>query len=298
MNNVEITGFSGFIGQSLIPYLKEREVLIYKLSLRDTSCLISLNSDAVVHLAGKAHDLRNVSKPDEYYQVNYGITKQLYNAFLKSDANKFIFISSVKAAADIVSQVLYEDLLPDPRTDYGKSKLMAEEYIQSQKLPEGKSYYILRPCMIHGPGNKGNLNLLYQFVSKGLPYPLASFTNNRSFLSIENFCFVIKEILERDDIPSGIYHLADDEPLSTNDVVTLLAEATQKRPKLWHLPKSIITLIAKAGDSLKLSFNSERLQKLTESYVVSNEKIKNALGKDLPVSSKEGILRTAKSFEE
>jgi hypothetical protein len=71
--------------------------------------------------------------------------------------------------------------------------------------------------MIHGEGNKGNLNLLYQLVSKGLPWPLGNFKNQRSFLSIENLCFVIREIVERNDILFGIYQVADDEALSTNE---------------------------------------------------------------------------------
>ena len=83
-------------------------------------------------LAGKAHDLKKVSDPQAYYQVNYELTKKLYDAFLASDAKKFIFVSSVKAAADSVDGILTEDTPPDPKTDYGKSKLMAEQYIQSQ----------------------------------------------------------------------------------------------------------------------------------------------------------------------
>jgi nucleoside-diphosphate-sugar epimerase len=293
---VTVTGSSGFVGQNLLPYLESYGFLTEAISLRLKEEINVKDSDAIVHLAGKAHDLRKSSEPEKYYQINYQLTRTLYDAFLQSNSKKFIFISSVKAAADVVSVLLHENISPDPQTDYGKSKLMAEEYIQSQKLPDGRSYYILRPCMIHGPGNKGNLNLLYQFVSRGLPYPLAAFDNKRSFLGIENLCFVIKEILNQHSIPSGIYHLADDEALSTKDVVALLSEAQMKRAKVWHVPKSLISFIAKIGDKLKLPLNSERLQKLTDSYVVSNEKIKQALGKKLPVTAREGILRTARSF--
>ena len=116
---------------------------------------------------------------------------------------------------------------------------MAEEYIQSQHLPEGKSYYILRPCMIHGTGNKGNLNLLYKFVKKGIPYPLAVFDNQRWFLSVENLCFIISEIIDRDNIPGGIYHIADDETLSTNEVVSILASSLNVKPRLWGILKTL-----------------------------------------------------------
>jgi nucleoside-diphosphate-sugar epimerase len=293
---ITITGSSGFAGTNLIQYLKDFD--IQKLSLRyQTNQNIDLSkTDVVVHLAGKAHDLKKVSQPQDYYDANFELTKQLYDAFLKSEAQKFIFISSVKAAADSVEGVLTEEVEPKPLTHYGKSKLMAEEYILSQPLPAGKSYYILRPCMIHGHGNKGNLNLLYQIVKKGIPYPLAAFENKRSFLSIDNLCFVIKELLEN-DIPSGIYNLADDESISTNELVQEIASVLNIRPKLWKINPSLIRFIAKLGNQLKLPLNTERLNKLTESYRVSNHKIKTALRKEFPVSAKEGLRITLESFK-
>ncbi|MDQ8004313.1 MAG: NAD-dependent epimerase/dehydratase family protein [Pedobacter sp.] len=290
---VTITGSSGFVGQNLIAYLQD--VIITKLSRQKLSTPIVNNCNSIIHLAGKAHDLKKTSNPDEYYQVNYELTKKLYDAFLKSDVKKFIFISSVKAAADSVENILTEEHQPNPQTDYGKSKLMAEQYIQSQALPEGKSYYILRPCMIHGPGNKGNLNLLYKFVQKGIPYPLAAFENKRSFLSVENLCFVIKQLLEK-EVASGVYNVADNEALSTNKVVEILASSSNKQAKLWKIPTGLIKGMAKIGDVLRLPLSSERLQKLTESYVVSNHKIKTALGVHFPISTIEGLAITAKSF--
>jgi nucleoside-diphosphate-sugar epimerase len=150
--------------------------------------------------------------------------------------------------------------------------------------------------MIHGPGNKGNLNLLYTLISKGIPYPLAAFENKRSFLSIENLCFVIRELLNRDDIPSGIYNVADNEALSTNDLIKLIAKASDRSPRLWKINPVLIRTIAKLGDTLKLPLTSERLNKLTENYIVDNSKIKNAFGKEFPVQAKEGIIKTIKSF--
>jgi nucleoside-diphosphate-sugar epimerase len=294
-----ITGSTGFVGKNLISYLSLlTNYDLHVLSLRQPFMDIPqvLNFDVIIHLAGKAHDLKNTSQPEDYYLVNCEFTKQLYDAFLKSDAKKFIFISSAKASADIVERELTESDVPAPQTHYGKSKLMAEEYIQSQPLPVGKSFYILRPCMIHGPGNKGNLNLLYKLISKGIPYPLAAFENKRSFLSIENLCFVIRELLERDDIPSGIYNVADNEALSTNELIKLIAKASDRSPKSWKINPSLIRLLAKLGDLFKLPLTTERLNKLTESYVVDNSKIKNALGKEFPVQAKEGIIKTIKSF--
>lgn len=294
-----ITGASGFVGQNMLSYFKDKfeiDCLNRNDLAGDISSLALNDSEAIIHLAGKAHDLKNVSQPDEYYQINYGLTKKLYDAFLKSDAKKFIFISSVKAAADEVQDTLSETIIPNPQTHYGKSKLMAEQYIKAQPLPEGKSYYILRPCMIHGPGNKGNLNLLYNFVKKGIPYPLAAFQNKRSFLSIENLSFIINELITRNDIPIGIYQVADDETLSTTELIKIIGTTMGKKITVWHIPASLLKGLAKVGDVIKLPLNTERLNKLTENYVVGNDKIKKALSKELPIKSRDGIAITIKSF--
>jgi nucleoside-diphosphate-sugar epimerase len=292
---ITITGTSGFVGQNLTKYLNDKKIKSLSLRYQENKEIDLVESLAIVHLAGKAHDLKKVSHPNEYYEANYELTKQLYDAFLKSDAKKFIFISSVKAVADTVDVILTEGTIPNPQTHYGKSKLIAEKYIKNQILPAGKSYYILRPCMIHGPGNKGNLNLLYKFVKKGIPYPLADFQNQRSLLSIENLNFVIKELLER-DISSGIYQIADDESLSTNELVKEIALVQKSSPKLWAIPKNLIKILARLGDVFKLPLNSERLKKLTENYIVSNAKIKTAIGKQLPVSARDGLRKTIESF--
>ena len=213
-----------------------------------------------------------------------------------SDAKVFILLSSVKAVADSVQKELSEAYIPHPITDYGKSKLLAEQYILSKLIPECKRVYILRPCMVHGPESKGNLNLLYQIVSKNIPWPLGAFENKRSFCSIDNLMFILKELIEREDIPSGIYNVADDESLSTNELIQLVAQSQNRKAKLWNISKKFIEGVASLGDKLHLPLNSERLHKLTSSYVVSNAKIKAAIGKPLPVSSREGLLKTFKSF--
>lgn len=292
MKNIFITGGSGFVGNNLVEILSVYyNFFKYKIGLST-----QVDQNVVIHLAGKAHDLKKVSIPEDYYKVNTELTKQVYDAFLVSNAKVFITLSSVKAVADEVEGELLEEVTPNPKTDYGKSKLLAEEYILSQSIPKGKRVFILRPCMIHGPGNKGNLNQLYNLVSKGLPWPLGNFENARSYLSIENLCFIIKELIEREDIASGIYNVADDVPLSTNEVIKLISESKGKKPRILKISKPLINIFARVGDFLKLPLNSERLQKLTVSYVVSNAKIKAAIGKPLSVSSKSGLLRTFNSF--
>jgi len=213
--------------------------------------------------------------------------------FLRSDAMKFIFFSSVKAVADsLTNRVLTESFRPDPRTPYGESKLAAERYILNQKLPAGKIVYILRPCMIHGPGNKGNLNILFKYISKGLPYPLGAFKNLRSLLSVQNLAWIVSALIDN-PVVSGIYNVADDDPVSTNEIIELIAAINGNKPRIWNVPRPLVNISARAGDWAHLPFNSERLKKLTESYIVSNSKIKKAIGTEkLDVSSRDGLLRT------
>ncbi len=296
MKNILITGMSGFVGTNLKEYLALYPKFNISPYNRKNTTKYIYETDVVIHLAGIAHDLKKVSSSDQYYKGNSELTKQIFQQFLESDAKVFLALSSVKAVADEVVGELTEEATPNPKTYYGKSKLLAEENILSLPIPEGKRVYILRPCMIHGAGNKGNLNLLHGLISKGLPWPLGMFENSRSYLSIENLCFIIREIIEREDIPSGVYNVADDIPLSTNEVINLIAESNGKKAKIWNISMTFIKLLSRVGDFLKLPLNSERLQKLTESYVVSNAKIKEAIGKPLPVSSKAGLLTTFKSF--
>lgn len=380
---VLITGAFGFVGSNLSAYLAGKGFEPWALDIKETvghrQTAVSGDRgaytrrfdwgqlaeipwgevDAVVHLAGKAHDTRNASDPQSYFDVNVGLTKKIVDAWRKGNSyndtesteercnrqsvignrqwatgtvearkdstipvKKFILFSSVKAVADRVDGVLTEDVVPDPKTPYGQSKLTAEEVVRSALIRGSASssrfsdtveparsameplnqaagclnYYILRPCMIHGQGNKGNLNLLYGMVKKGVPWPLGAFENRRSFSSVGNVCAVAEGLL-KGDIQSGIYQIADDETLSTNELIGLIAETLGQRARIWKVPAGWVRAVARLGDGLRLPLNSERLKKLTESYVVSNAKLKRALGWDkMPVSAREGMRTTLESF--
>ena len=323
--NILITGVHGFVGSNLVIALKghhslygldivapEKEGVVKTFAWKDietTSFPMQFlpKFDAIIHLAGKAHDTKNQSASQVYFDINIGLTQKIFDFFLESSAKKFIFFSSVKAAADsVVGDMLTEDVIPTPVGPYGESKIAAEEYILSKLRSEhgelkvamqrDKQVYILRPCMIHGPGNKGNLNLLYNVVKKGIPWPLGDFENKRSFTSIDNLCYVVEGLLTK-DVASGIYHMGDDEALSTNELIALMCKAMGKEPHIWKMNRKMMEGCAGLGTLLHLPLNTERLRKLTENYVVSNEKIKSALGIDrMPVRAADGIMKTIRSF--
>ncbi len=290
--SIFLSGSSGFVGKNFISFIGKK--IPVRTHVRGAD--FSVSEKIVIHLAGKAHDLKKKVDPAEYYEINTELTKNIFDSFLISDAKVFITLSSVKAVADSVNELLNEEHSPDPKTHYGKSKLLAEQYILSKKIPIGKRVYILRPCMIHGPGNKGNLNILFKLVSKVFFWPLGAFTNKRSFCSIDNLLFVINELIEREDIPSGVYNVSDDEAISTNEIISLIAQSKNKKIRMLNISKRLILIISKLGDKLNLPLNSERLQKLTESYLVSNLKIRDVIGKPFPIKCKQGLLKTFKSF--
>ncbi len=315
--NILVTGIHGFVGSNLVLSLKERHVLYgldivspEKEGVTKTYSWDELEGvegiDAIVHLAGKAHDTKNEAVAETYFTINTGLTRKVFDYFLKSSAKKFIFFSSVKAVADfVVGDKLTEEVIPTPNGPYGESKIAAENYIQekvagyrSQGTGCEKQVYILRPCMIHGPGNKGNLNLLYNVVKKGLPWPLGDFENRRSFTSVDNLCYVVNGLIEK-DVPSGIYHMADDEALSTNELIREMCKVMGKKAHIWKMNRGLMKECAGLGSLLHLPLNLERLRKLTENYVVSNEKIKRALGIErMPVTAVEGLRKTVRSFSD
>lgn len=323
--NILITGIHGFVGSNLVVALREHHTL-YGLDIisPEKEGIVRTFSwsdiettsfpmqhlpqfDAIIHLAGKAHDTKNRSAAQVYFDINTGLTRKAFDFFLESKAKKFIFFSSVKAAADsVVGEMLTEDVIPAPVGPYGESKIAAENYILSKlkvedgdwktDLYNGKQVYILRPCMIHGPGNKGNLNLLYNVVRKGIPWPLGAFENRRSFTSVDNLCYVLEGLLTK-EVASGIYHIGDDEALSTNELIALMCETMGQKPHIWKLNRRMMEGCAALGTLLHLPLNTERLRKLTENYVVSNKKIKSALGIErMPVRAADGIMKTIKSF--
>ena len=311
--NILITGINGFVGTNFTnSWFRNHKIIgldIYQPEKEGVERIFGWDElgkipqvDAIVHLAGKAHDTKNRSEAQVYFDVNTGLTQKIFDYFLRSDARTFIFFSSVKAAADSVQgEVLTEEVVPHPIGPYGESKIRAEEYILKARNQDSraktKNIYILRPCMIHGPGNKGNLNLLYSVVRKGIPWPLGSYENLRSFCSIDNISYVVEQLIVKENIASGIYHVGDDEPLSTNELIGLISKSVGKKSYIWKLPKGLMDTAARVGSVLHLPLNKDRLQKLTENYVVSNDKIKHALGIDrMPVSTKEGMRKTLESF--
>lgn len=322
-----ITGAYGFVGTNLCKYLvskghvcdaldipeAKRGEVPYRSSftwsdLEAAPTPVALASyDAVVHLAGKAHDLKKVASEQSYFDVNVGLTQRIFDALCRQAETRgegeakriaFVYFSSSKADAN--------------GNAYGRSKLAAERFL-AERQPDGSGIrtFVLRPAMIHGPGNRGNLNLLWGIARRGLPWPLAAFENRRSFTSVGNVCAVVEALAgraaggadgttARDEggrrKPSTFF-VADDEMLSTNRLIELIAETCGRKARLWRLPKGLMRLAAKIGDVAHLPLNTERLGKLTEDSFVDNAALKAALGwYRMPIAAEVGMRETLESF--
>jgi nucleoside-diphosphate-sugar epimerase len=276
-NKIYITGHNGYLGSNFIKKFKNFD---YELYQRNNKINI-LDSNFVLHFAGKAHDLS--SNWADYESSNISLTKNIFDKFIKSNAKTFIYISSIKAVCDFANNQIDENTYCNPITMYGKSKLISEKYILDN-IPSNKKVYILRPSMIYGECNKGNLNLLISLISKVRFWPFANIISNHTFCSINNLFFVINNILNN-SIKSGVYNVCDNSSVSLNDLINWIINEKKINILKFSFPVNILkkTLLF-MPHSIVLKF-----KKLMESNLVSNKKITEAIGKTLPVDS---IIKT------
>src|SRR5690606_31953287 len=195
--NITITGASGFIGQNLLKTLQGAQGA--SLRAKDWQQQV-FPSTSIIKLIGTAHDHKGTATEQEYYYAKVELAKEVFQAFVNSTANLLIHVSSLAAIEEFeAADPLKETDQCNPASWYGTSKRAAEEWLLAQELPGHKKLIIIRPPMVHGSGDKGNLGLLYKLISKGIPYPLSSFDNKRSFISIDNFTYFIQQIIENQE---------------------------------------------------------------------------------------------------
>lgn len=291
-----ITGASGFVGQSLmnIPGMHGRITALsrnYTKNVNTNYETITWNElsgftksfNAVIHLAGLAHDTRSEKSEQEYLQVNAGLTQKLVQWIntTQHQSVSFIYLSSVKVYGHHKG-LITEETPAIPDSVYGKSKLTAENIIRNELLPLHRAY-ILQPVLIYGKGQKGNLHLLEQWIDRHLPNIFTASSNARSLLYIENLHFVIEQIVNRNILP-GTFLISNDDPLSTGQLLQMLGEAKQKPPVKIAVPLKLLKAIA--------FFKPGLGDKLLGDLQVSNQKIKNALGiAQMPYTNQQGFSR-------
>ena len=278
-----LTGSTGFVGSHLIRVLKDHELVAISHKADKIQGITKVYSwqeideiegsiDAVVHLAGLAHDTQNKNEESAYLDVNVGLTNKLLNKLSDWNVNSFVYLSSIKAVVDSTSETIVTEEMSSKATHiYGRSKLQAEEAISQSDI--SCDWYILRPVMIYGEGQKGNLNMLESMVKRGMVFPFKKWQNKRSVLSINNLTYVIESLLMK-PIKPGTYFIADDRPVSTIEIIQSIGRGVNTKLRLLAIPNFLIGLcLSIAPKRIKSVAN-----KVLGSLVVDTNKLKGALG--------------------
>lgn len=191
-----LTGASGFIGSRFLELLgAEYDIKTVSFQHSTVEELNLERIDCIVHLAGKAHEMKETEER-LYFEVNYELTKSLADKARLQGVPHFIFISSVKVYGEYIDGELNETSPCTPDDAYGRSKLMAEKYLQSIQNETFK-VAIVRPPMVYGPGAKGNIIKLMQLASTKYPLPFGNIQNQRSVVFVDNLVLLLQAIAEK-----------------------------------------------------------------------------------------------------
>ncbi|NWF36783.1 NAD-dependent epimerase/dehydratase family protein [Mariprofundus sp. KV] len=297
MKNVLVTGATGFIGKNLCGVLSRKHVDLNVLGRKktgfnakfhlwnfegdlDPDCLHGI--DTVFHLAGKAHALAETNQDvDQYSYINTDATERLLQACQKAGVKTFVYFSSVKAAGDIEGSMdELVSVLPD--TPYGQSKKASEELVlEGGYVPHP---VVIRPTMVYGNTEKGNLPKMIKAIDSGKFPPLPEVNNRRSMVHVDDVVQAAMLAAEHAEAAGQIYIVTDGESYSTRQMYEWICEALHKPLPVWNLPLFVLKLLAKVGDLIgalrgrRFVFDSDGLDKLTGSASYSSAKIERQLG--------------------
>lgn len=290
--SLRLMGYKGFLTRHILTYFSEASLI--DLSDGKFSNVQDIKCNATVFLTEKAK--KSIWDKELFYRRTLNQLKEAYTTFLKSETtNIFIYIGSISVLEEVFSShPLLEDSVYNGYSRYAKHNQDVEKWLCDQNLPIGKRLYILRKPLVYGNDCGGKIRILFNLIKFGVPYPLGNFDNKLSFISVKNLCFIIRELLDKNSIvASGIYNVADDEPVSMNDIVDMTYSVLNRRNLKFSLPRILLNLIAK----LRIT-NSVQYKKLTNDFLISNAKIKNALKIDaLPYLSKSEMYNTIISLK-
>lgn len=280
---IVVTGANGFIGKRFIEYNKER-FDITTLTVRDESykTFDFTGFDCIVHLAGKAHDM-NCKDENEYFKINVEITKVLSIKAKADGVNHFIYISSVKVYGKEDRGLITEKSECIPEDAYGKSKLQAEQFLQTIQ-DENFKVAIVRPPMVYGAGVKGNMDKLIKLCQKKIPLPFGNIANLRSMVFVDNLIELLNTIV--DQRAEGIFIPGDDKPISTDALIIMIKNVLGEKNNLISIPN----FLRKVVKNLK----PELYKRLFGSFVIDTKNTNIALSFNPPYSIELGIDKMVK----
>lgn len=311
---VLVTGATGFIGRALCRHLLQHSVSV-RASTRVASSaalppeaeVVQIASvdgetdwsealagvDAVVHLVGRVH-VMSESDPDPlgaFRTVNTEGTGRLAAMAAEAGVRRMVYVSSIKVNGEqTTGSPFTESDVPKPHDPYGISKWEAEQGLWGTARRTGLEVVVVRPPLVYGPGAPGNFLRLLQFIRMGVPLPLASVQNQRSFMYVENLCDAIRVCAQHPSAAGRTFLLSDGEDISTPGLIRLLSSYLGCRTRLLRFPPALLGAGARV-----LGFGGEA-ERLLGSLRVDSSAMRRALHWTPPFPLRDGLRATAEAY--
>lgn len=314
-DRILVTGANGFIGQHLCAHLAAtgRKVTacirpnakmpaLDNLRIAHVTDLASYGSwpelladvDAVIHLAARVHVMRDRSADPlaEFRKVNVVTTAVVAEQSKRSGVRRLLYVSSIKVNGEATPEGEFRaDDAPAYADAYGQSKWEAEQKIREIVAASGLEWLVVRPTLVYGPGVRGNFLSLLGYVQRGLPLPFGEVRNRRSLVSVYNLIDLLTRAIDHPAAAGQIFLVKDAEDLSTGELISRVAGAFHKTPRLFPIPVPLLVWAA------KLLGQEQVVQRVFGSLVVNTEKTADLLGWKAPVSLDCALARTCSWFE-
>lgn len=287
MKSLLFTGATGFLGNNVLPLLKEKydvetlaldENADYNINLVNDEIELRKEYDIVLHAAGKAHVVPKTEYEKKlFYDINFEGTKKLCSALEKSGVPKsLVFISTVAVYGCDIGDMITEDHSLDGVSPYAKSKIMAEEFLTEWCKKNDVILTILRPSLIAGKNPPGNLGAMINGISSGKYLSIAGGISRKSVMMACDLANVIPLC----ETKGGIFNICDDSYPSFHELEVLISEQLGKKHLPLNVPFWFANFLAHIGNLMgkKAPINTIRLEKIVKSLTFSNEKIKRELG--------------------
>lgn len=243
--------------------------------------------DTVIHLAARVHVMKESLKDPlaEYRRVNVEGTRHFASAAIRAGVKRIVYVSTVKVNGEKTDQRPFnEQDIPSPQDHYATSKWEAEELLRDLSKRHGIEVVIIRPPLVYGPGVKGNMLRLMQYISRGYPLPLGNINNRRSLISLDNLVDVLLLSASRVECAGHTFLVSDGEDMSTPGLVKRIAEAMGRKPNLVNFPGEVFSLMAKVVPSLRPA-----AERLMSSLVVDSSKFREMCNWTPPQTIDDGI---------
>lgn len=288
--NILLTGANGFVGSNIYNSLCVKHNITTIPWQEIKSDLLFSNIDVIIHCAAVSAVEKNMSdgQLEQLYQSNVTITESLAQSGVASGVKKFIYISTIKVYGEGNNNSPYfVNSHENPKSYYGKSKLEAEIALKRVCLnSKGMDFVILRPPLIYGPNVKGNFMSLLNLTKRTIPLPFGAIsTNRRSLLYVGNLTDLISRCLYHPKAANQVFLISDEKPLSTYEMVELMAKVQNVKVILINIPILIIKLLG------FITCKSDIFLRLIDSLEVDISVTQKTLDWKPPFSVEEGFLK-------